>query len=197
MEIREANLNDLDDIVRTHLSAFKDFFLSKLGEKFLKVYYKSFLESPEGIVLVCCHERQLLGFCATCTRSAGFNKRLLLNNIVRFGKHALRLIMTKPRAVLRLVKNMSKEGEVKDDGEYSELFSIGVTEDAQGKGVGKLLLKRLDVELRIRKIAQLSLTTDYEDNQKAIGFYKSNGFEVLYEFVTYPNRKMYRLIKEL
>ena len=44
---------------------------------------------------------------------------------------------------------------------------------------------------------KLSLTTDYQDNDKAIGFYKSLGYEPWYDFVTYPNRRMYRLIKDL
>ena len=35
------------------------------------------------------------------------------------------------------------------------------------------------------------------NNGKAIGFYHSMGYETMYEFVTFPNRKMYRLIKTL
>ena len=45
--------------------------------------------------------------------------------------------------------------------------------------------------------SRLSLTTDYYDNEQAVGFYKSQGYEVMYDFVTYPERRMYRLIKRL
>ena len=44
---------------------------------------------------------------------------------------------------------------------------------------------------------EISLTTDYYNNEKTIAFYKKMGYAVLYEFVTYPNRKMYRMIKNL
>ena len=46
-------------------------------------------------------------------------------------------------------------------------------------------------------VIYVSLTTDYDNNNKAVGFYNSMGYKILYEFVTYPNRKMYRLIKKL
>ena len=46
-------------------------------------------------------------------------------------------------------------------------------------------------------VDRVSLTTDYYNNESAVGFYHSMGYETLYEFVTYPNRKMYRLIKTL
>ena len=84
-----------------------------------------------------------------------------------------------------------------DNEEYAELYSIGVSKDAQGMGIGKKLLAESERIMKTEGIERVSLTTDYYDNEQTVGFYNSMGYETLYEFVTYPNRKMYRLIKTL
>lgn len=100
--------------------------------------------------------------------------------------------------MLRLVKNLSKKGEnVIDNEDYAELYSIGVCKSAQGKGVGKMLLLKSEQVMKEEGVTRVSLTTDFDNNEQAVGFYHSMGYETLYEFVTYPNRKMYRLIKIL
>lgn len=46
-------------------------------------------------------------------------------------------------------------------------------------------------------VKRLSLTTDKNNNESAIAFYWRNGYKVLYEFKAYPDREMYRFIKDL
>ncbi|MDE6463169.1 MAG: GNAT family N-acetyltransferase [Muribaculaceae bacterium] len=197
MEVRISSQDDIKEIVRVHLSAFPGFFLTELGEKFLCLYYRSVLEAPNGILLSCIDEAGLVGFCAACTRSAGFNSGLIKNSVLKFGIIGLQLLFTKPRAIIRLAKNLTKKGEAEDSGNYSELLSIGVTQENQGRGVGKLLLTRLETILKDDGVSQLSLTTDYDDNEQAIKFYSRIGFRMFYDFIAYPDRRMYRLIKDL
>ena len=57
----------------------------------------------------------------------------------------------------------------------------------RSKGIGKQLLNFvLNGEESIN-----------EQNPRAVGFYESMGYTILYDFIAYPNRKMYRLIKTL
>ncbi len=197
MEVKRATTDDIAQIVKVHLSAFPGFFLTELGESFLKLYYSSVLKSDGGILLVGMDDNEVVGFCGACKRSAGFHSSLLKENLLKFGAMGARLIFTKPKAILRLAKNLTKTGQVDDPGEYAELLSIGVRGDCQGKGVGKIMLKGLEKSLKDSGIKQLSLTTDSLENDKALQFYKGIGFSELYKFVTYPNRKMHRLIKNL
>ena len=90
-----------------------------------------------------------------------------------------------------------KANNIEDQEDYAELYSIGVSKQAQGKGIGKLLLMETEKQLRSESIDKLSLTTDYYNNESAVAFYHKMGYTTLYEFTTYPNRKMYRLIKKL
>ena len=96
------------------------------------------------------------------------------------------------------MNNLTKKSDsVKDDEEYAELYSIGVSKSAQGKGIGKRLLTYSEKIMKENGVNRISLTTDFYNNESAIRFYHSVGYETFYEFVTYPNRKMYRLIKIL
>lgn len=197
MDVKEATKEDIPEIVTVHLSAFPGFFLSALGKKFLKLYYQCVLKSTEGILLVCFDGKKLVGFCAATTRSAGFNTRLILNNFIKFVYVGTTLLFTKPRAIVRLAKNLTKKGATEDNGEYGELLSIGVSEIAQSKGIGKTLISQLERAMYRRGVCKLSLTTDVEENNKTLNFYSSNGYIKFYEFIAYPDRRMYRLMKDL
>lgn len=140
----------------------------------------------------------IYGFSASTKVCKGFNSRLIKSNLFAFGMLSLKMLFTTPGSLLRLVKNLTKKGEgVEDNEDYAELYSIGVSKKAQGKGVGKKPLAALELEMKVSGVKQVSLTTDYDNNDQAVGFYHSMGYETLYEFVTYPNRKMYRMTKTL
>lgn len=197
MEVREASKANIGKIVEVHLSAFPGFFLTELGEKFLTLYYECVLNSEDGILLSCFDEGNIIGFCAATTHSAGYNSRLIKHNFLKFALIGAKFCITKPGAIIRLANNLTKSGSTEDKGDYGELLSIGVSSEAQGKGVGKALLGKLEQSMSEVGVKRLSLTTDFEENEKTLRFYSSIGFKKLYEFVAYPRRRMYRLIKEL
>ena len=196
--IRQARIEDIEAVVKIHKGAFPDFFLTSLGDRFLKLYYKTVMESPEGILLVYNVDSVTIGFCAGTLLSAGFNTRLIKTNLLAYAIEGAKVLSTKPKALWHLYKNMSKEdSSVGDNGEYAELLSIGVDPNKQGGGAGKKILLALEEAVKEKKGTKLSLTTDFENNEKAIGFYHSLGYQEWYDFVTFPNRKMWRMIKEL
>ena len=198
MEIIKVPKEDLSQIVAVHKASFKGFFLTELGDHFLTVYYDCVRKDERGILLGFYDEAELFGFCAATTLSKGFNSHLVKKNILRFSLIGLRLLITKMPSLVRLFKNFSKTDSVTpDDGKYAELLSIGVSDKKQGQGIGKKLLLQLEDEMKLKGCANLSLTTDYNNNEKAIQFYNGLGYEIFYDFIAYPNRKMYRMIKKL
>lgn len=198
MEIRKPEKEEVHAISDIHLKAFDGFFLSELGSEFLSTYYNTVRENNRGVLLGCFEDNKLLGFCAATTLSEGFNKHLVKSNFFSFSKIGLFLLFSRPKALLRLLKNFTKsDPSVSDDGHYAELLSIGVSPTAQGKGVGKKLLMALEEYLNEMNVSKLSLTTDYYDNEKTLNFYKGMGYEIMYDFVAYPDRRMYRLIKKI
>ena len=154
--------------------------------------------SNETVTMIAEENGVIYGFSASSKFCKGFNSRLIKSNLIAFGLLSFKLLLIKPISLLRLVKNLSKKGEnVIDNEDYAELYSIGVCKSAQGKGVGKMLLLKSEQVMKEEGVTRVSLTTDFDNNEQAVGFYHSMGYETLYEFVTYPNRKMYRLIKIL
>lgn len=197
MEIISSRNENIKEIVEVHKSAFPNFFLTELGDDFLNLYYKSVADSSKGILLVSVEDNRVIGFCAACTESSGFNTSLIKENFLKFSVVGVKLLFSRPRSLVRLFKNLSKQENMEDKGDYAELMSIGVSSDIQNKGVGKALLTDLEKALKEKGVTKLSLTTDADENEKTLGFYAKNGFTKWYEFVTYPSRKMYRLIKQL
>ncbi len=199
MEIRQANITDINSIVQIHCDAFKGFFLTSLGRDFLKLYYTCFIKSNEAYILCAINKNEeVLGFSAVAQNAHGFNGRLIKKNFFRFCLVAFKLLYTCPQSLVRLARNLKKTGgDEIDNSTYAELYSIGVCSQSQGQGIGKELLSASESEILKRGIRRLSLTTDYYNNDSTLAFYRSMGYEVMYVFIAYPDRKMYRMIKKL
>ena len=197
MKIKQLEDIDVNEVVKIHQNTFSNFFLTQLGAKFLKVYYASCIKNKASTIAVGIYsaENTLLGFSIGSTQSKGYYKRILISNFFKFCNIALYLVFTKPMAIVRLMKNMNKVKKESDDGLYCELLSIGISTDQKGKGYGKILLEAFEKEAIKRNLRKITLTTDYGNNDGVIAFYKKSGYEVFYEFTTYPNRKMYKFIK--
>lgn len=197
MKIKQLEISDVNKVVKIHQNTFSDFFLTQLGAKFLKLYYASCIKNKASTIAVGIYsaENTLLGFSIGSTQSKGYYKRILKNNFFKFLMIGLYLLFTKPLAIVRLMKNMDKVKKKCDDGLYCELLSIGVSAEQKGKGYGKILLEAFEKEAIKRDLKKITLTTDYNNNDGVIAFYKKAGYKVFYEFTTYPNRKMYKFIK--
>lgn len=198
MRIRKLEIYDTKKVVEIHLKSFKDFFLSSLGERFLYIYYKSCIESNESISICAIDENEnLVGFSVGCINSRGFHKRLIKESFLAFIVQGIIILFSNPKAIIRLFNNLGKKINKEDNGDYVELLSIGVLPGISGQGIGKELMKNFEEEAKMRNAKEIALTTDLINNNKVLEFYFKNGYSIYYEFIAYPNRKMYKLIKKL
>ena len=139
---RKSKILDCSQIAKIHLITFPNFFLTTLGYSFLKTYYKSCVNSKDAIS-ICSFDNKakiILGFAVGCFNSKGFNKKLIYSNLGAYFFQTLILFFTKPLALLRLYKNLSKGNVLSDKGNYAELLSIGVSPGQNGLGIGQQLL---------------------------------------------------------
>lgn len=196
--VHVATPADVATIVRIHQDSFEGFFLTSLGTDFLTFYYSRFLTCTDAKIFCALEGDRVVGFAALAENCKGFNGRLVKRNLFSFAFLSLKMLFTSPKSLFRLVRNLTKKSnEVNDVVDYAELFSIAVLSTEQGKGIGKILLASSEKYIQTKNIVKMSLTTDYYNNDRTIRFYKAMGYQELYEFTAYPNRKMYRFIKEL
>lgn len=199
MKYREIEINDCDQIVDLHLLTFKSFFLSSLGSSFLRTYYSSCIKSSNSVGVCAVNEdNKIVGFAVGNLMANKFHITLIKQNKMPFFIEGFKLLFTRPFAVVRLIKNLMKgSSTVQDSGLYGELLSIGVNPSEKGKGIGKILILEFENILKSNNCKQVALTTDYLDNDYALSFYSKLGYDVYYDFITYPNRRMFKLIKSI
>lgn len=192
--VRKAKKEDLDKVVSIHFERFPNFFLTTLGKSFLNVFYKGFLKDP-GILLVLIDNNEIQGFAAGSRSNKSFFKNLVKNNFFEFTFSGIQILLTKPQALKRIFSNTKKAQEI--DVVYAELLSIATV--INKKGYGKILLDHFEKEVSRKNTENLplSLTTDYENNEKAVKFYKDCGYKVSEVFESFQKRKMYRFIKNI
>jgi len=198
MSLRLAKQEDFSQMAFIHSQAFQGFFLTSLGIRFLSTYYKAVLQYNTTIAVCAVDENEnILGFASGTTDSLNYNRGLFLKNTFSFFFAAVRAAIRNPAVFYRLAKNLDKSPKKDDDRNYAELLSIALLPKFKGSGIGKNLLEHFEKEVLKRGGKKLTLTTDYYNNDRAVSFYKKCGYEVFYDFVTYPNRQMYKMIKTL
>lgn len=196
--IKKLMTPDIEGVVAVHVSAFTGFFLTTLGTVFLKKYYRSVIGDNDSICIGCENEKgNIIGFAVGNRLSKGFHLNILRRNWMRFTLEGIRLAILRPAAIMRLYKNLNKNSNESDNGLYAELLSIGVSDKAEGKGIGGKLIGEFERLAGQSGATKVCLTTDKFNNERILGFYLKNGYQVYYEFTTYPNRKMYKLIKNI
>ena len=196
---RLATREDLDQVVTVHLAAFDGFFLSILGSRFLKVMYTAFLEDSAGIFVVCTKSGSVQGFAVGAVAGGKKDRSSALRYLPQFVLAAMPALLKSPRFIVaRLFKRFFGIGEAPTIPENSVMLrSIGVLPSAKGGGVAGSLLIEFEKLATAKNAQSVILTTDVDDNERAIGFYKKHGYSVLDKFRQDGKRMMYLMQKHI
>jgi len=183
-------------VVDIHLRAFPGFFLTFLGRRFLKTFYRSFLSETTAISWVAEDPQsgRVLGAVFGTTSPASFYKRIAARRWAAFAWAAAGAVGRRPLVLGRLVRALSYRGDPPKEPGYALLSSIAVAPETQGRGVGLALLGRFAAEAEGRSCRAAYLTTDALGNDAVNSFYGRAGWRVESTFETPEGRKMNRLI---
>jgi len=198
MIFRKVSPNEYKSIAAIHKLAFGEFFLTSLGLSFLESYYKACINNKNSIAVCAVDENnEIKGFATGSLHAKAYHSKLFIRNLHSFAYRAFVIALTNPYALIRLINNLDKNTDKKDDRNYSELLSIAVLPELMGSGTAKGLLRYYENEALNRGADHVALTTDYDNNYRVISFYNKSGYRIYYDFITYPNRRMYKMIKDL
>lgn len=188
MVIRQANLEDLIEVEKTHKKCFPNNFSSLLAGKWhlLAKFYKEYLTVNPDLFLVAQEDnKEIVGFCMgyLCTKKH-FKKDFLRHNFFHIAFKYLFLLMTfKRKAWGMLFKRFYKKVHVSFANEpigispinTGDLLSICVLDEYKGKGLSTSLVVAYLGSLKKHNIQFCKLSVD-DSNYRAIHFYEKCGF---------------------
>lgn len=188
--IRGLRAADVDTCAAIHLDAFPGFFLSRLGPRFLREFYRGFLDDPDGIALVAVDATDtVLGVVVGTLRPDGFFSRLLRRRWRSFALASVRLVVRHPAYAPRLLRAVRYRGQVPLAVSGALLSSICVRRGVQARGAGRRLISAFQDAVRAADTTAY-LLTDRHDNQRANDFYRRNGWSLAGSFETREGRSM-------
>lgn len=193
--IRSLAPEHIDPTVKVHMNAFPSFFLTFLGPRFLKEFYRSFLEDAAGIGLVAVAQDtgQVIGVVVGPFNPQGYFKRLLKRRWWAFCLASTGAILRRPTVIKRLLNAVLYRGDSPDVGPPRALLSsLAVHVDYQKHGIGRALVNAYVDVVKQRGGQGCFLTTDADGNEKVNRFYQSLGWVLESTFVTPQGRRMNR-----
>lgn len=187
---------DVDAMVKVHMDAFKGFFLTSLGPRFLRELYLDFVDGPETVCLTAYDEDGLCGFVVGPTAPRHFFRNLLARRGFLFCLWAVPALLRHPSVVAkRLFGAVFYRGTEPEQLQGGALLSsLAVTPRCAGKGVGSRLVKEFVQETMVRGARFVYLITDRDGNDAVNRFYVGAGFQLETSFQV-RGRWMNRYVK--
>lgn len=184
----------LEGVIHVHIKAFPGFFLSFLGPKFLREFYRSFLYDNAGIAFVAqdAQTKQIVGVIAGPLIPNGYFKRLLKKRWWAFCLASIKAVLKKPSVCKRLLRAVFYRGQSPSGPPRALLSSIAVSPDCQKCGVGRDLVARWVREVARRGGTGCFLTTDADENEAVNAFYRKLGWKRESSYLTPEGRQMNR-----
>ena len=187
--IRPMTVRDVPRAVEVHQAAFKNFFLTFLGPRFLRLLYGQAVKLDE-IAFVAESDGDVVGLAMGSARPGGFYGKLLKRRLVAFGVAAAPAVLRRPSVALRVSRAVFKPVSAAKPAGTATLMSLAVLPEAQSRSTGKLLVSAFSTEARRRGSTLVDLTTDRDKNDGANTFYRKVGFRLTGELITGEGRAL-------
>ena len=181
IDIRRLSYDDVRDCAALHGRAFPNFFLSRLGEPFLRELYAAYVHDRRCVALVAQDHQSgaLLGAVLGTAEPAGFFRRLVRRRWWAFAFAAARLAARSPSTLPRILRAALYRGGDRDLAVGALLSSIAVEPSEHGTGVGTALIKRWEDEIWRLGATRAYLTTDRYGNDAVNRFYARAGWVLM------------------
>lgn len=189
MNVRNIEPGESLYVANIHAKAFRNFFLTSLGNQFLFYFYKAIITKENSIKIGLYHNGQLIGFAIGATKAKSFYKKILINNFFKLFKSAFLQLLANPNKLKRLLLSFTSSSRVDSAFENSAiLLSICVDPAFSSNGYGKKLLQEFEKQAYLVN-DRVYLTTDRFNNNLVNKFYIDNGY-ILFDTLSQGNRKM-------
>ena len=195
ISLRSMRTADLEKVVEIHLKCFPGFFLSFLGPRFLKLYYKAILDFSQ-YAFVAERAGSVAGFVTGIDNGFGFFRVILKTRGLQFAIAAVPTVLRKPTIIPRLLRAFKKGNSSSADGSPSvTLTFIAVDQAQQGTGTGQQLMQHFESIVRNDGFKRIFLETNADNNEAVCRFYERRGYSIVRTYVTSEGRRMHEYAK--
>ena len=188
--IRPVGPGDLDDVSRLHMLAFHDSVLARLGQEAVRRNYAWQLDGPHDLTAVVAHRSgRAVGYLF-----GGVFRGSTIGFLKREKWFLLRRVLAKPQLVLhgvgrnrlalaarllaRRTTTPQSEDPVRVPDRSFGVLAIAVAPEAQGDGVGELLMAEATARAVTEGFERMHLSV-HPENARAIAFYRKLGWAEL------------------
>lgn len=204
--VRTMGLRDLDTAAHLHTEHLSQGFFPRLGERFLRSYYRGFVLSPHAVALVVQVDGRAVGMLVGTTRHATHHRWLLRSRGWQLGWSALSALAVRPRAAAffartraaryvkaawRLLAAHSRSAPtdgVESTSEVAVLSHVAVAESHRGCGFASALTDAFLDAVRRSGVAQVQVVTNADSG--AGGFYKQSGWLLVGSYTNHDGERM-------
>ncbi len=170
MTVRFGTPHDAPTAAWLHASELPDAFLPKLGQPFLRRFYRRIARFNQSFILIAERQGQVLGFAAAAEDVRALFRAFMLRDGVIAGLVAAPHLVSSWRSAVESASYPTTE-----DLPPAELLSLAVTPGARGQGVGHQLVSGVIAELGRRGAEAVRVMVGAE-NDRAIQLYQACGF---------------------
>lgn len=197
-DLTALRATDVAELARVHARGFPGFFLTSLGQPFLREFYRAHLDDDSAVAVVArTRSGRPIGVVVGTLAPAGFYGRLLRRRGPAFALAGARGAVRHPRAVPRLLRALTYRGDAPDRPGAALLSSLVVDPPHSGRGIGAALVEAWTAEAAARGATQAVLTTDARDNDAVNAFYLARGWRPDGDLTTPQGRAMRRYVIDL
>jgi ribosomal protein S18 acetylase RimI-like enzyme len=197
IQLIQLNRENTPEIAAIHCKAFPGFFLTDLGIDVLDVFYEALILDKSTLVWGVKDDQELIGFFVASSAPNGLYKRIFKQRFFSFFLPISVSFLKNINLLKRMIVSISSSSSIIVPNAYSvSLLSICVSPSHSSKGIGRMLLGKLESLLKLQQEKGYYLTTDTDNNVATNKFYLSNGFQLLDVYLQ-GNRRMNIYIKDL
>lgn len=193
--IRAASTLDLAFAASLHEAELADGFFASLGQRFLRSYYRMFLLSPHGVVLVAEHDAAPVGILAGTTDDVSHFRWVTRSYWWRLALVGATALLVRPRLLWRFARTRLRRylrgalrlrrvtGDATAGAKLgaprvtATLTHIAVLPEVRGLGIGGTLTERYH-QLAAATGAERLVASTRSDEYGATGFYRRLGWEL-------------------
>lgn len=178
-ELRAAMSSDAPAIARLHMETIDTGFLSSLGVGFLRLLYRTLIQSDAGSVVVADADGVVVGFVAGTVDTGAFYSEFVRR---KFLGATIRLLPALTRvSTWRRIRETARYGRSPEgNGVDAELLSMAVAPSARRLGLGSSLVAALQDWFEANGVVTAKVVVGAQ-NESAISLYSRCGFSELRE----------------